>query len=84
VAEEETKSEIEPYRVRLPGFLSDKDIGLGDAIKRVTYAVGIRPSAGCEHRGRRAQPLVRLHRPGQVTHVRDPILKEDHYGTRSE
>ena len=26
-----------PHRVRLPGFVSDEEIGLGDAIKRVTY-----------------------------------------------
>jgi hypothetical protein len=42
----------EPYRMRLPGFILDEDIGLGDAIKRATYAVGIRPSSdcGCEQR----------------------------------
>jgi hypothetical protein len=39
-----------PYRVRLPGFVSDEDIGLGDAIKRATYALGIKPCGGCEQR----------------------------------
>ena len=39
-----------PHRIRLPGFVTDKDIGLGDAIKRVTYALGIRPCGGCERR----------------------------------
>jgi hypothetical protein len=39
-----------PRRIRLPGFVSDEDIGLGDAIKRVTYALGIRPCGGCERR----------------------------------
>jgi len=48
--EEKTKSERRPYRARLPGFVSDKDIGLGDAIKQVTYALGIRPCGGCERR----------------------------------
>lgn len=43
-------SEHAPYRVRLPGFITDKEVGLGDAIKRVTYALGIKPCAGCEHR----------------------------------
>lgn len=38
------------YRVRLPGFVTDEEIGLGDAIKRVTYAFGIRPCGGCERR----------------------------------
>jgi hypothetical protein len=40
----------QPYRVRLPGFISDQEVGLGDAIKRVTYAMGIRPCGGCERR----------------------------------
>jgi len=48
--EEKTKRERQPYRVRFPGFVSDTDIGLGDAIKRVTYAVGVRPCGGCERR----------------------------------
>ena len=39
-----------PHRVRLPGFLIDDDIGLGDAIKRATYAMGIQPCGGCEQR----------------------------------
>jgi len=39
-----------PYRVRLPGFINDEEIGLGDAVKRMTYAMGIRPCGGCKHR----------------------------------
>jgi hypothetical protein len=39
-----------PNRVRLPGFVSEKDVGLGDAIKRVTSTVGIRSCGGCERR----------------------------------
>jgi hypothetical protein len=50
MSEEKTKSEIPPYRVRLPGFVRDEDIGLGDAIKHVTYGFGIRPCGGCERR----------------------------------
>jgi hypothetical protein len=38
------------HRVKLPGFLVEEEIGLGDAIKRVTYAMGIKPCAGCEKR----------------------------------
>jgi len=48
--EEKSKSERRPHRVRLPGFVSDKDIGLGDAIKQVTYAFGIRPCGDCDQR----------------------------------
>jgi hypothetical protein len=40
----------EPYRMRLPGFIGDEDVGLGDAIKRVTYRFGITPCGGCERR----------------------------------
>ena len=43
------KVERQPHRVRLPGFIKDEEIGLGDA-KRVTYAMGIKPCAGCEKR----------------------------------
>jgi hypothetical protein len=46
----------EPYRVRLPGFIKDEEIGLGDAVKRATYAMGIKPCGGC---GRRAAALNR-------------------------
>jgi hypothetical protein len=38
------------HRIRLPGFLIEKETGLGDAIKRVTYAIGIEPCTGCEKR----------------------------------
>ena len=36
-------------RLRLPGLVTD-EIGLGDAIARVTTAVGIQPCGGCEAR----------------------------------
>ncbi|AUG75846.1 hypothetical protein CFP65_0925 [Kitasatospora sp. MMS16-BH015] len=39
-----------PRRVRLPGFVTDQEIGLGDAVKRVTATLGIRPCGGCERR----------------------------------
>jgi hypothetical protein len=39
-----------PHRVRLPGFLIEEEMGLGDAIKRVTYAMGIKPCGGCDKR----------------------------------
>jgi hypothetical protein len=40
----------DPFRVRLPGFIRDEEIGLGDAVKRMTYATGIKPCGGCERR----------------------------------
>ncbi len=39
-----------PYRVRLPGFVSGEDVGLGDVIKRATSSMGIRPCGGCNRR----------------------------------
>ena len=38
------------HRVRLPGFLIEEEIGLGDLIKKTTYAMGIKPCSGCEKR----------------------------------
>lgn len=43
-------SEHPPHRVRLPGFITDEDIGLGDAITRTTFYFGIKPCGGCEQR----------------------------------
>jgi hypothetical protein len=40
----------EPHRVRLPGFLVEEEVGLGDVIKRATYAMGIKPCSRCERR----------------------------------
>jgi hypothetical protein len=39
-----------PYQVRLPGFVVDEAIGLGDVVKRATYAMGIKLCSGCEQR----------------------------------
>lgn len=43
-------SKRQPYRVRLPGFIIEEEVGLGDVIKRATSIAGIRPCGGCEHR----------------------------------
>ncbi|MDT0344514.1 hypothetical protein [Streptomyces litchfieldiae] len=42
----------EPRRVRIPGFVSDEDIGLGDLVKRATHRMGIKPCGVCEERAR--------------------------------
>ena len=47
---EEPKREPAAHRVRLPGFLIEEEIGLGDVLKKTTYAIGIRPCGGCEKR----------------------------------
>nr|WP_281720557.1 hypothetical protein [Nitrosomonas nitrosa] len=43
-------AERKPHCVRLPGFITQEDIGLGDAIKSFTRAMGIQSCAGCERR----------------------------------
>jgi hypothetical protein len=45
-----TPGEGHPHRVRLPGFVSDEEIGLGDAVKRAVSYFGARPCGGCEQR----------------------------------
>lgn len=47
---ESSTGERRPHVVRLPGFVGDEDIGLGDAIKKATYAFGIKPCGGCNRR----------------------------------
>jgi hypothetical protein len=44
------KGPREPYQVRLPGFIDEEEVGLGDVIKRATFTVGIRPCGGCARR----------------------------------
>ena len=36
--------------IRLPGFVSHQDVGLGDVIKRATSALGIKPCGACARR----------------------------------
>lgn len=38
------------HRVRLPGFVTEEEIGLGDVIKRATSYLGIKPCGGCQQR----------------------------------
>jgi hypothetical protein len=52
-----------PARVRLPGFLiNHEEIGLGDAIKRLTYTMGIAPCGGCEQRAAALNGWLRFSR----------------------
>ncbi len=53
--QQERENGHQPHRVHLPGFIRE-DVGLGDAIKRVTSTIGIRPCGGCL---RRAEVLNR-------------------------
>jgi hypothetical protein len=40
----------QPHRVRLPGFVADDDVGIGDVVTRATHAFGIRRCGSCERR----------------------------------
>jgi hypothetical protein len=44
------ESERASHHVRLPGFVGDEDIGLGDVVKRTTSYIGIQACGGCEQR----------------------------------
>ena len=44
------QNERPPYRARLPGFITEEEIGLGDVIKRAASYVGIQPCGGCARR----------------------------------
>lgn len=54
------KSESQIHRVRLPGFIADNEIGLGEFIKLATNAVGIKPCGGCERRAQVLDSWVRF------------------------
>jgi hypothetical protein len=56
------RTERQPHRLRLPGFLIEEEIGLGDVLKRVTYAGGITPCSGCEKRAAALNRWLRFSR----------------------
>ncbi len=62
VTAKNTSTEREPHRIHLPGFLIDEDIGLGDVVKRATYAVGVTPCGGCEKRAAALNQWMRFSR----------------------
>ncbi|HEV2381847.1 MAG TPA: TlpA disulfide reductase family protein [Terriglobia bacterium] len=39
-----------PHRVNVLGFATERETGLGDVLKRLTSAFGIKPCVGCERR----------------------------------
>ncbi len=38
------------YRIRIPGFKSAEEVGLGDVIKHATSYLGMKPCGGCMER----------------------------------
>ena len=53
--------EHSPHQVRLPGFISEDEIGLGDVIGRATSYLGIRALRRLPTPSSYAQPLDGLH-----------------------
>lgn len=54
-----------PSRIKLPGFLIEDEVGLGDVVKRATSLVGLAPCGGCAQRAatlNRAVAFVPRHR----------------------
>lgn len=49
------------HNIRIPFLTDDANIGLGDVIRKVTYAVGIEPCTGCERRARRLNRWMSFH-----------------------
>jgi hypothetical protein len=46
----ETSGASAKRQVRLPGFLVEEEIGLGDVIKKATASAGLKPCSGCNKR----------------------------------
>jgi hypothetical protein len=61
-AEDRDKTERPTHLVRLPGFLIEEERGLGDVIKRATYAMGIKACAGCDRRAAALNRWMRFSR----------------------
>jgi hypothetical protein len=46
------------FVLRLPGFIMDEPVGVGDIIKRATAAIGIQPCNSCNQRARALNRFV--------------------------
>lgn len=54
-----------PYRISLPGFVRDEEVGLGDVIKHATASIGIKPCGQCGDRAAKLNSWVRFSRYGR-------------------
>lgn len=50
MGETDTTHQRKPFKVRLPGFVSGAEVGMGDVVKRATSYLGIPACGGCERR----------------------------------
>ena len=51
------------HHVRLPRFLVNEPVGLGQVVKRITRAAGVEPCAPCERRAARLDRWLRIEPP---------------------
>jgi hypothetical protein len=51
--ESDAREQEKPRQIRVPGFVAEQPIGLGDVIKSATSLLGIRPCTGCARRANR-------------------------------
>jgi hypothetical protein len=59
-----------PRRVRLPGFVLEEEIGVGDVVKRAAYALGIKPCGGCDRRAAALNRWMVFSRQGFENRIR--------------
>jgi hypothetical protein len=66
-ADEERRSK---HSIRLPRFLVDEPLGLGQIVKRITKSIGVQPCGSCEDRAARLDRWLRFSpgKPGGKTH----------------
>ena len=50
------------FRVKLPGFIGETEIGLGDLLTQTNYAFAIKPCGGCERRAAALNRFVSFRR----------------------
>jgi hypothetical protein len=49
----------------LPGFLTGEEMGFGDAVKKATSFLGVRPCGGCERRAAALNRWIIFTGPGK-------------------
>jgi hypothetical protein len=57
---DEDADRVSKHTLRLPRFIVREPVGLGDAVKRVTSAVGVKPCGACEERAARLNRWMTL------------------------
>ena len=56
----EDEKKKKPYKISLPINIPDKEIGLGDVLKRVSARFGFSACSGCDRRARSLNRWIRF------------------------